>query len=235
MEVYRMFTKVFQPHALHTAAKNGEWQEINKLIKCNFDINAYYLNYTPLQYSLINLDEKKHLNCNKCAVILLENGADVNAEYKFEYFHLKKIIQIFVWGGHLSKVRLLAIYGASGENIQFNPKQPEAEKIFKETEELYNLKKKLETIIGQQSASKTETRQAYQGLYEIWHTLANKENDDVFKKHYQHKANFYLEFIHLPKEIISSIQTVSQENYISLRQRNTKLSDEQQPLIKYQI
>jgi len=86
-------------------------------------------------------------------------------------------------------LRALVLFGTTRDSLIFHDDNPEALKIFTDTEQIHHKKSVLEAQVKINSTD--EKRLAYNGLGDIWSTLGEQETHVAFKSFYQRKAVHY--------------------------------------------
>lgn len=188
--------------AFKTPCVSGDLKLLKKLVlHGKKNVNAYSEEgYTPLQYCLQNQHDK-------CSLFLLDQRANPNA-YCRNPVAPYKTLWPYVHANNLSNIRLLTIYGADRDGIVFIAGS-EAEACFNMTRNIYQQIKNL--------AKKPET-EYYNQLAKLWRKVAQAETqNDIYKKHYKQKADYY--------------QQMAKEPSILITEQEEELSDSEKPLL----
>jgi thiol-disulfide isomerase/thioredoxin len=159
-------------------------QNTSKLIKKGANVNEYYAGSCSLKASLDICDNQK------ITPLLLESGADPNADYDLiEYGGTKgKTIQPSVDIGNMNNVKLLAFYGASPEGVNFK-QWPSLEEVVKKYFTAFEKRAKLEAALKNEQDKQKKSAICEQ-LSLCWLQPAEGE-EVVCRNHYQSKADYY--------------------------------------------
>jgi hypothetical protein len=211
--------KLFNPSALHNAIRKNNEAEALNLIKNKFNINSYDAGCNALQLSLI-------YDMYKCTLALLEK--DVNPDLYYKTTKNEKTIQPHVTGEEIFNVKLLALYGATTKDVQFNQNNLYLKDFINHMNLIYQKRKELENRLAS-TANPEDKRSILNEISALWETAAQDEKNKIYREFYFKKTEECTDKI---RELSSTIISKTNSIEVSYRQNSdSSRGQENEPLL----